>query len=146
MAAGRPFHYAFGSIPRSPLCSTLRFIAFTVSGNRMNVEIIGDRDFIRSVQEQEGVWVLLAGQALYALPTDGGRALPVWPSAEKAESFAQNLSRGGLSPVFVPMNNFLGAAWLGSPSLQIVDVLASPQYGHEALTYTADELRAKLKT
>jgi len=23
MAAGRPFHYAFGSIPRSPLCSTL---------------------------------------------------------------------------------------------------------------------------
>lgn len=112
----------------------------------MNVEIIGDRDFIRSAQEHDGVWVLLAGQALYALPMDGGRALPIWLSATEAESFAQNLSGDGFSPIFVPMNVFLGAAWLGSASLQIIDVLASPKYGHEALTYTADELRAKLKT
>lgn len=112
----------------------------------MNVELIGDRDFIRSVQEQEGIWVLLVGQALYALPMDGGRALPVWLSAAEAESFAQNLSGNGLSPVFVPMSAFLGDAWLGSSSLQIIDVLASPRYGHEALTYTADELCAKLKT
>jgi hypothetical protein len=112
----------------------------------MNIEIIGDRDFIRSAQENEGVWVLLAGQALYALPVDGGKALPVWLSAADAESFARNLSSDGLSPVFVPMKAFLGAAWLESASQQIIDVLASPRYGHDALTYTADELRAKLKT
>ncbi|NYS61047.1 DUF2750 domain-containing protein [Vreelandella salicampi] len=112
----------------------------------MSVEIIGDREFITSVQGQDGVWVLMAGQSLYALPAEGGRALPVWSSAEKAEVFAENLNQRGLSPVFVPMSNFLGADWLGSSSLQIVDVLASPRYGQESLTYTADELRAKLKT
>jgi len=48
--------------------------------------------------------------------------------------------------MFVPMSNFLGAAWLGSSSLQIVDVLASPRFGQESLTYTAEELRARLKT
>ena len=111
----------------------------------MNVELIGDRDFIRSVQEHGGVWLLLAGQALYALPMEGDRALPVWVSATEAESFAQNLSGNVFSPVFVPVDAFLGAAWLGSSSLQIIDVLASPRYGHEALTYTADELCAKLK-
>lgn len=112
----------------------------------MTVEIIGDREFITSVQEQDGVWVLMAGQSLYALQAEGGRGLPVWLSAEKAEVFAENLSQKGLSPVFVPMSNFLGAAWLGSSSLQIVEVLASPRFGHESLTYTADELRARLKT
>ena len=112
----------------------------------MTVEIIGDREFITSIQEQDGVWVLMSGQALYALQADGGRALPVWSSAEKAEAFAEKLSQEGLSPVFVPMSNFLGAAWLGSSSLQIVDVLASPRYGQESLTYTAEELRARLKT
>ncbi|WP_303288852.1 DUF2750 domain-containing protein [Marinobacter sp. SS8-8] len=112
----------------------------------MNVEIIGDREFITSVQEHDGVWVLMAGQSLYALPAEGGRALPVWSSSEKAEVFAENLNQRGLSPVFVPMSNFLGAAWLGSSSLQIVDVLASPRYGQESLTYTAEELRARLKT
>jgi hypothetical protein len=112
----------------------------------MNVEILGDREFITSVQGQDGVWVLMAGQALYALPTDGGNALAVWSSAEKAEVFAGQLKKRGFSPVFVPMSNFLGAAWLGSSSLQIVDVLASPRYGQESLTYTAEELRARLKT
>ncbi|WP_309044215.1 DUF2750 domain-containing protein [Marinobacter sediminicola] len=112
----------------------------------MNVEIIGDREFITSVQERDGVWVLMAGQALYALLAEGGKALPVWSSAEKAEVFAQNLNRGGLSPVFVPLNIFLGGAWLGSSRLQIVDVLASPRYGQESLTYAAEELGARLKT
>jgi uncharacterized protein DUF2750 len=112
----------------------------------MNVEIIGDREFITSVQEQGGVWVLMAGQSLYALPAEGGRALPVWSSAKSAEVFAENLNQRGLSPVFLPMSNFLGAAFLGSSSLQIVDVLASPRYGQESLTYTAEELRARLKT
>jgi len=112
----------------------------------MNVEIIGDRDFIYSVQEEDGVWVLFAGQAVYTLPAEPGKALPVWSSAEKAENFAQNLGQSGLSSVFVPLSNFLGSAWLGSPSLQIIDVLASPKYGQESLTYTVDELCAKLKT
>jgi len=112
----------------------------------MNVEIIGDRDFIHSVQEQDGVWVLLTGQAVYVLSAEGGRDLPVWTSAEEAENFAQKLSQSGLSPIFIPVSNFLGDAWLGSPSLQIINVLASPRYGHESLAYTVDELRAKLKT
>ncbi|MBU2873472.1 DUF2750 domain-containing protein [Marinobacter salexigens] len=112
----------------------------------MNVEIFGDRDFIISVQEQDGVWVLMAGQSLYALPAEGGMDLPVWSSAEKAEVFTENLNQRELSPVFVPMSNFLGDAWLGSSTLQIVDVLASPQYGQEPLVYTVDELRARLKT
>jgi hypothetical protein len=112
----------------------------------MNVEIIGDRDFIHSAQEQGGVWVLLAGQVIYVLEAEGDRALPVWTSAEKATDFAQRLSQSGFSPVFVPMSNFLGAGWLRSPSLQIVDVLASPRHGQESLTYTVDDLRAKLKT
>ena len=112
----------------------------------MNVEIIGDREFITSVQEQDGVWVLMAGQSLYALPAEAGRALPVWSSAEKAEVFSEQLKKGGLSPVFVPMSNFVGTSWLSSSSLQIVDALASPGYGQESLTYTAEELRARLKT
>ncbi|PAU78856.1 DUF2750 domain-containing protein [Halomonas salipaludis] len=112
----------------------------------MNVEIIDDREFITSVQEQGGVWVLMAGQSLYALQAEGGWGLPVWSSAEKAEVFAENLNQTGLSPVFVPMSNFLGAAWLGSSSLQIADVLASPCYGQESLIYTAEELRARLNT
>jgi hypothetical protein len=112
----------------------------------MNVEILGDREFITSVQEEDGVWVLIAGQSLYALPAEGGRALPVWSSAEKAKVFAEQLKKSGFSPMFVPMNNFLGVAWLGSTRLQIVDVLASPRYGQESLTYTAEELRARLKT
>ncbi|MGO2478907.1 MAG: hypothetical protein ACTH7Q_11230 [Pseudoalteromonas sp.] len=61
----------------------------------MNVEIIGDREFITSVQEQAGVWVLMAGQALYALPAEGGKALPVWSSAEKAGVFAEKLKKEG---------------------------------------------------
>jgi len=112
----------------------------------MNVEIIGDREFIGSVKAQDGVWVLMEGQSLYALPAEGGRDLPVWSSAEKAEVFAENLNQNGLSPVFIPMNSFLGAVWLDSSDLKIVDVLASPRYGQESLTYTVEELRAKLKT
>ncbi|PHQ15136.1 DUF2750 domain-containing protein [Marinobacter profundi] len=124
----------------------LRFVVDKASSNWMNVEIIGDREFIASIQEQDGVWVLMADQSLYALQAEGGRDLPVWSSAEKAEVFAENLDQSGLSPVFVPMSNFVGAAWLASSSLQIVEVLASPRYGHESLTYIAEELRARLKT
>ena len=112
----------------------------------MSVEIIGDREFIAAVQEHDGVWVLMAGQSLYVLPAHGSNALPVWSSAEKAEVFAEKLKKSGFSPVFVPMSNFLGAAWLGSSSMRIVDVCASPRYGQESLTYTAEELRARLKT
>lgn len=100
----------------------------------MNVEIIGDREFVTSVQKQAGVWVLMVGQSLYAVRAECGKGLPVWSSAEKAEVFAENLEERGLSPAFVPMNNFLGAAWLGSSSLQIVEVLASPRYGHPPLS------------
>ncbi|PSF14880.1 DUF2750 domain-containing protein [Marinobacter shengliensis] len=128
------------------MLAALRFVVDKALSNWMNVEIIGDREFIASVQGQDGVWVLMAGQSLYALPAEGGRDLPVWSSAENAEVFAENLNQRGLSPVFVPMSNFLGAAWLGSSSLQIVDVLASPRNGQESLTYTAEELRARLKT
>lgn len=130
-----------GSLPKA-----LRFVVDKASSNWMNVEIIGDRKFITSVQEQDGVWVLMADQSLYALPAEGGKALPVWLSSGRAEVFAENLNQRGLSSVFVPVSNFLGAAWLGSSSLQIVDVLASPRYGQDSLTYTADELRARLKT
>lgn len=112
----------------------------------MNVEILGDREFIASVQDQGGVWVLMAGQSLYTLPVAGGKALPVWSSAEKAEVFAERSGLKELSPVFVPIGSFLGTAWLSSSSLQIVDVLASPRYGQESLTYTVEELRARLKT
>lgn len=87
------------------------------------------------------------GRPIALCPTSGG-----WQGAsclvvsKKAEVFAENLKQSGLSPVFVPMSNFLGAAWLGSSSLQTVDVLASPRYGQESLTYTAEELGARLKT
>jgi len=129
-----------------PQSSALRFVVDNVSSIWMNVEIIGDREFVDSVHEQDGVWVLMAGKSLYALPAEGGRDLPVWSSAEKAEVFAENLNQSGLSPVFIPMDSFLGAVWLDSSDLKIVDVLASPRYGQESLTYTVEELRAKLKT
>jgi hypothetical protein len=112
----------------------------------MSVEVFGDREFVESVQELDGVWVLLAGHAAYALPSESGRALPVWSSAEKAELFAQSLGQLMLSPVFVPLGIFLGTAWLGSSSMKITDVLASPKYGQESLTYTADEIRARFRT
>ncbi|MGO1463048.1 MAG: hypothetical protein ACTHYN_06395 [Marinobacter sp.] len=41
----------------------------------MNVEITGDREFITPVQEQDGVWVLMADQSLYALQAESGRML-----------------------------------------------------------------------
>jgi len=44
--------------------AALRFVVDKESSNSMNVEIIGDREFITSVQEQGGVWVLMAGQSL----------------------------------------------------------------------------------
>ena len=59
------------------MLQALRFFGDKESSNSMNVEIIGDREFITSVQEQGGVWVLMAGKSLYALPAEGGRALPV---------------------------------------------------------------------
>lgn len=44
----------------------------------MNVGIIGDREFITPIKEQDGVWVLMVDQSLYARTTEGGRALPGW--------------------------------------------------------------------
>ena len=111
----------------------------------MSIEVFGDREFVESVQELDGVWVLFAGKSAYALPSQSGRALPVWSSHEKAEFFAQNLYGLNLAPVFVPLSIFLGAAWLGSSSLNISDVLASPKYGQESLTFTSDEIRNKFR-
>ena len=112
----------------------------------MRVEVFGDREFIKSVKELDGVWVLLAGQTAYALPSGSGLALPVWCSAETAEQFSKSLGQLELLPVFVPLSTFLGAAWLGSLSMKITDVLASPRYGQESLTYTVDEIRGKFRT
>ncbi len=111
----------------------------------MNVEIIGDRDFIRSVQEHDGVWVLFFKQEAYMLELEAGRALPVWVSAKSAEIFSTTLKQNNLSPVFVPLDNLLGQGWLKSSKLKIIEVLASPKYGQQALTYTVGELSAKLK-
>jgi hypothetical protein len=112
----------------------------------MTVELIGDRKFIHTIRGQDGVWVLLTGKEVYALPAECGKALPVWASSDEAEGFARKLNhQNNWSPVFVPLSNFLGTAWLASPAFQITDVLASPKYGHEALTYSAAELYAKLK-
>ncbi len=112
----------------------------------MNVEVIGDKEFIHSVQEHDGAWVLFSEQAIYMLEVEGGRALPVWVSFQSAESFSGNLKRSGLSPVFVPLENLLGQGWFSSPALKIVEVLASPKHGQQALTYTVGELSEKLRT
>ena len=112
----------------------------------MNIEMIGDRDFTRSVREHDGVWVLFSGQTVYMLEVEGGRGLPVWSFASDAEIFASKHERSGLTPVFVPLDYLLGASWLGSQKLNIVEVLASPKYGHQALVYTTGELSEKLKT
>jgi hypothetical protein len=112
----------------------------------MSVEVFGDREFIDSVQESDGVWTLLSGGAAYVLSPETGRVLPVWPSQESAALFASSLGRIDLSPVFIPLDKFLGFAWLGSPSMGISDVVASPRFGYEALTYTAEEIRAKFRT
>jgi len=112
----------------------------------MKVEAIGDRDFIRSVQEHDGAWVLLSGQAAYTLAVEGGIALPIWTSLQNAKSFSDNLGSSGFSPVFVPLDYLLGEGWLGSSKLNIIEVLASPKYGQQALTYTVGELCAKFKT
>jgi hypothetical protein len=112
----------------------------------MKVEAIGDRNFIHSVQEYDGVWVLFSGQTAYMLQVEGGRALPVWVSSQSAEKFSGNLKQSGLSSVFVPLESLLGQGWFGSPALEIVEVLASPKHGQQALTYTVIELSEKLKT
>lgn len=112
----------------------------------MNVEAIGDRDFIRSVQEHDGAWVLISGQAVYMLEVEDGIALPLWTSLQNAKRFSDNLEQNGLSPVFVPLNYLLGEEWLGSNKLKIVEVLASPKYGQQTLTYMVGELSAKFKT
>jgi hypothetical protein len=112
----------------------------------MSVEVFGDREFIESVQESDGVWALLSGRAAYVLSPDTGRALPVWSSQESAALFASSLGRIDLSPVFIPLDLFLDLAWLGSPCMGISDVVASPRFGHEALTYTTEEIRAKFRT
>ncbi len=112
----------------------------------MNVEVIGDQDFIRSVREHDGVWILLSKQEAYMLESEGGRALPVWVSAKSAETFSAALKQLNVSPVFVPLNNLLGKGWLKSSELKIIEVLASPKYGQQALTYTVGELSEKLKT
>ncbi|MDQ2076922.1 hypothetical protein [Marinimicrobium sp. ABcell2] len=112
----------------------------------MNVEIIGDREFIRSVRESDGAWVLYSEKAVYFLKVEGGIALPIWTSRQNAKDFSIGLERRGLSPVFVPLDYLLGNAWLGSQTLNILEVLASPRHGQQALTYTAGELSEKLKT
>lgn len=112
----------------------------------MNIEIFGDKSFIKSVKNSDGVWVLMAGRTVYAIEAENGNALPVWVTKEQAEKFAEKLPGRSLSPIFVPLSNFTGAGWLESKEMKLVEVLASPVHGCDPLVYTASEFRAIFKT
>lgn len=112
----------------------------------MNVEIFGDKDFTKSVNNLDGIWVLMAGQTVYTLEAENGNALPVWVSKEYAQKFSENIPGHNLSPVFVPLRNFISTAWLGSEKMKFSEVLASPIYGRDPLAYTVSELRAIFET
>ncbi|WP_300525092.1 DUF2750 domain-containing protein [Alcanivorax sp.] len=112
----------------------------------MNVEVFGDKDFIESVHSSNGIWILMAGKAIYMLEAENGNALPVWVLKDSAQKFAYGLRDHKLSPIFVPLSNFVGAAWLGAESEKFGEVLASPTHGRVPLVYSVSELRAKLKT
>ena len=112
----------------------------------MNVEVFDDRDFIKSVHNSDGIWVLMAGQAVYMLATENENALPVWVLKESAQKFSDNLKGKNLSPVFVPLSIFVGSAWLGTGGIKFTEVLAAPVHGRVPLVYSVSELRAKLKT
>jgi len=112
----------------------------------MNVEVFGDKDFIDSVYSSDGIWILMSGKAIYMLEAENENALPVWVLKDSAQKFAEGLKDHNLSPVFVPLSNFVGAAWLGAESAKFCEVLAAPIHGRVPLVYSVSELRAKLKT
>ncbi|TLM72995.1 DUF2750 domain-containing protein [Microbulbifer harenosus] len=112
----------------------------------MNVEVFGDRDFIKSVLNSDGIWILMAGKAVFMLEAKNENALPVWVSKDSAQKFLEGLEVQNLSPAFVPLNNFFGAACLGTEGAKFAEVLAAPVHGRVPLVYSVSELRAKLKT
>jgi hypothetical protein len=111
----------------------------------MNQELIGERKYIQSVQDQDGVWVLMKANTAYAVVGDGGNSVGTWNSLEDADDFAIGLKMDGLKGIFVPLNVFV-KGWLLKEELNITEIMASPRHGFPALTYTAQEFINAVKT
>lgn len=111
----------------------------------MNLEFIGERQYLQSVQEQDGVWVLMKESTAYAVSGDQGKSVGTWNSLEDADEFSIGLEMDGLTGIFVPLDVFVNR-WLLKENLNITEIMASPRHGFPALTYTAQEFINAVKT
>lgn len=74
-----------------------------------------------------------------------GHDLPVWESRDQAIEFCKASEFDDFKPVYIPLATFV-EVWLESEKMNIEEVLASPKYNFDALSYSKDELIAKFKT
>ncbi len=111
----------------------------------MNLELIGERRFIQSIQDQNGVWVLMKENTVYAVRGDTGESVGTWNSLADADEFSNGLEMDDLKGIFVPLKVFVNG-WLLKEDLNITEVMASPRHGFPALTYTAQEFINAVKT
>jgi len=109
------------------------------------LELIGDKKYVSSVIESDGLWVLMSNGSVYMLKASTGFALPTWISKDEAAVFCNSAKIDNFKPAFIPLPTFV-EAWLESNQLDVEDVLASPKYNVDALSYNKDELIAKFKT
>lgn len=109
------------------------------------MELIGDKKYVNSVIESNGLWVLMSNGSVYMLKASTGFALPTWTSKDEAAGFCNSAKIDNFKPAFIPLPTFV-EAWLESNQLDVVEVLASPKYNFDALSYNKDELVAKFKT
>jgi len=111
----------------------------------MKIEVLGDKKYIDTITSNDGVWVLMSGSSMYMLKAESGNALPTWMSKEEADEFKVKARLTDVSPIFAPLSTFIGV-WLKSNQLQISEIVASPNYGADALSYTKEELVEKFTT
>lgn len=111
----------------------------------MNLELIGERQYIESALAQQGLWVLMKENTVYSVQSDDGNNLGTWNSQEDAAAFARGIGRGELKPVFVPLDIFTDS-WLKSTEMNFTEIMTSPRHDFPALAYTAQELLHAFKT
>ena len=104
----------------------------------MNIEFIDEKKYSESIKITEGVWLLMFGNGVYAIPNETGDTLFTWANEEDAESFASSLSEQELKPVFFPLTSLFGGV-LGDPNTGLNAVAVSARFGVPALTFDKEE-------
>lgn len=108
----------------------------------MNVEMIGEKNYLEEIINNESLWVAMKSNTVYSQNSEEGLILFTWSTSVKAKAYIEQSKMENLNAVEVPLNVVL-TSWLGG-SMSISQVSANASVGSKMLVFSSEELHAKL--